>query len=158
MGRWGRQAGEMDMMQLAQAVDHLPSGFEVMRAEACAEGYRHLERLGVDWASRAMRFDREGEALFGAHMDGLPAGVGGLTIEAASPGAFRMRRIYVRPLFRRQGIGGRLALVLIERAFRNGELVTVNAGSDDAAAFWEALGFAPNLRDGYTHSLHRPRS
>jgi GNAT superfamily N-acetyltransferase len=69
-----------------------------------------------------------------------------------------MRRIYVRPLFRRQGIGGRLALVLIERAFRNGELVTVNAGSDDAAAFWEALGFAPNLRDGYTHSLHRPRS
>jgi GNAT superfamily N-acetyltransferase len=69
-----------------------------------------------------------------------------------------MRRLYVRPLFRRQGIGSKLALILVERAFRTGRLVTVNAGNVDAAAFWETLGFAPSLRDGYTHTLHRPRS
>jgi GNAT superfamily N-acetyltransferase len=153
MGRWGREAAEKDMMQLAQVIDDLPSGFEVMRAEACAEGYQHLERLADYWASRAMRFDGEGEALFAVHVDGSLAGVGGLTIEAAVPSAFRMRRLYVRPLFRRQGIGSKLAQILIERAFRTGRLVTVNAGNVDAATFWETLSFAPNLRDGYTHSL-----
>jgi GNAT superfamily N-acetyltransferase len=146
------------MMQLAHVIDDLPSSFEAMRAEARAEGYQHLERLAVDWASRAMRFDGEGEALLAMHVDGSLAGIGGLTSEAAVPDAFRMRRLYVRPLFRRQGIGSKLALILVERAFRTGRLVTVNAGNVDAAAFWETLGFAPNLRDGYTHILHHPRS
>jgi GNAT superfamily N-acetyltransferase len=146
------------MMQLVQVVNDLPSSFEVMRAEACAEGYQHLERLAVDWTSRAVRFDGEGEALLAVQVDGSLAGIGGLTSEAAVPGAFRMRRFYVRPPFRRQGIGGKLALVLIERAFRIGRFVTVNAGNVDGAAFWETLGFAPNLRDGYTHTLHHPRS
>jgi GNAT superfamily N-acetyltransferase len=77
--------------------------------------------------------------------------------EAAVPDAFRMRRFYVRPPFRRQGIGSKLALVLIERAFRVARLVTVNAGNVEAAPFWEALGFAPSLRDGYTHALRLPR-
>jgi GNAT superfamily N-acetyltransferase len=142
------------MVQLAQVIDDLPASFEVMRAEARAEGYRHLERLAADWASRAMRFNGEGEALLAAYVNGSPVGTGGLTNEPAMPGAFRMRRFYVRPLFRRQGVGSKLALNLVERALRIGRLVTVNAGNVDAPAFWEKLGFTPSLRDGYTHALH----
>jgi GNAT superfamily N-acetyltransferase len=119
-----------------------------MRAEACAEGYQHLERLAVDWTSRAVRFDGEGEALLAVQVDGSLAGIGGLTSEAAVPGAFRMRRFYVRPPFRRQGIGGKLALVLIERAFRIGRFVTVNAGNVDGAAFWETLALRQTCGTG----------
>ena len=141
------------MVQLVQVIDDLPSGFEAMRAEARAEDYRHLERLAADWASGAMRFDGEGEALLAAYVGGSLAGMGGLTHEPAVPGAFRMRRFYVRPPFRRRGVGSKLALILVERARRMGRLVTVNAGNVDAPAFWEKLGFTPSLRDGYTHAL-----
>jgi GNAT superfamily N-acetyltransferase len=130
------------MIRLAPVIDDLPHGFDAMRAEAAAEGYRHLERLAAEWASRAMRFDREGEALLAAHVNG----------------AYRMRRFYVRPPFRRQGIGRELALALIEPALRAGRLITVNAGNADAPAFWVRLGFAPDMRDGHTHVLYRVHS
>ncbi|HWF95185.1 MAG TPA: GNAT family N-acetyltransferase [Xanthobacteraceae bacterium] len=141
------------MIGLVEVIDDLPSGVEVMQAEARAEGYRHLERLAADWAARAMRFDSAGEALLAAYVNSSLVGIGGLTHEPAVAGAFRMRRFYVRPLFRRQGVGSELALILIEQAFRTGRFVTVNAGNVDAPTFWEKLGFAPSPRDGYTHAL-----
>ena len=125
-------------------------GFDALRAEARAEGYRFVERLAVDWTSCAMRFDREGEALLAAHQKGMLAGIGGLTIEPVVPDALRMRRFYVRAAYRRNGIGRKLAIALLERARSRSKLVTVNA-APASAAFWESLGFAPDIRDGHTH-------
>ena len=143
-------------MQFDRVIDNLPPGFDEMRAEASAEGYRHLERLALDWASGAMRFKGEGEALLAAHVQGALAAIGGLTIEPVVPGAFRMRRLYVREPFRRQGIGRRLAAALLEPALARGAVVTVNAGNIDAVPFWIGLGFTPDLQDGHTHVLCRP--
>ena len=78
------------------------------------------------------------------------AGIGGLTIEPVLAGALRMRRFYVRPLFRRAGIGRTLETALLGRAPTTGLLVTVNAGPG-SAPFWESLRFAPDMRDGHTH-------
>ena len=50
-----------------------------------------------------MRFDGNGEALLAAHVTGVLAGIGGLTNEPILPGALRVLRFYVRPLFRRAG-------------------------------------------------------
>jgi GNAT superfamily N-acetyltransferase len=61
-----------------------------------------------------------------------------------------MRRFYIRPPFRRAGIGRKLAAALLERARTTGLLVTVNA-APASVSFWEALGFAPDMRDGHTH-------
>jgi GNAT superfamily N-acetyltransferase len=97
-----------------------------------------------------MRFDRDGEALLAAYATGVLAGIGGLTIEPVLPRALRMRRFYVRPLFRRAGIGRKLATALLERARIIGVLVTVNA-APESVSFWESLGFAPDMRDGHTH-------
>ncbi len=60
--------------ELQPVIEDLPAGFDALRAEALAEGYRFVERLAADWMSRALRFDREGEALLAAHVNGVLAG------------------------------------------------------------------------------------
>jgi GNAT superfamily N-acetyltransferase len=136
--------------KLQRVIEELPTGFDALRAEARAEGYRFLERLATDWMSGTARFDRKGEALLCARVNGVLAGIGGLTIEPVVPDALRMRRFYVRLAYRRCGIGRRLATSLLERAWSASRLVTVNA-APASAVFWESLGFAPDLRDGHTH-------
>ncbi len=89
--------------------------------------------------------------LLAAYVDGVLVGIGGLTLEPAVAGASRMRRFYVRPPFRRHGVGRKLAATLLEYPRRVGRGVTVNAGTLDAPAFWRALGFMPDLRQRHTH-------
>jgi ATP diphosphatase len=150
-----REEAAQHGLRLARVMDDLPAGFGAMRANARAEGYRMLDTLAADWASRKTRFDREGEALLAAYVDGSLAGIGGLTLEPTIPGALRMRRFYVGAPFRRSGIGRRLAAGLLLQARQSGRMVTVNAATG-SEPFWEALGFAPDPRDGHTHIL-RPR-
>jgi GNAT superfamily N-acetyltransferase len=138
------------MPELLRVIEHLPEGFDALRAEARTEGYLFVDRLAADWQTRRMRFDGKGEALLAGHAAGILAGIGGLTIEPVLPGALRMRRFYIRPRFRRAGIGRELATALLERAQSTTRLVTVNA-APASAAFWESLGFAPDMRDGHTH-------
>ena len=143
----------IDLLELEPVTGDLPAGFETLRAEALAEGFRQVERLAAEWASRTTRFDREGEALFAARLNGVLAGIGGLTMEPVVPGALRMRRFYVRPKFRRSGVGRKLATALLEQRGRTGRLITVNAAAG-SIPFWEALGFKPDLREGHTHVLN----
>jgi GNAT superfamily N-acetyltransferase len=143
------------ILRLEPVIENLPSDFDGMRAEAHAEGYRFVERLATDWEAGTTRFDRDGEALLGAHMDGILAGIGGLTLDPVVSGALRMRRFYVRPSFRKHGIGHKLVEVLLEYPGRVGKVVVVNA-AQGSSAFWEALGFVPDPREGHTHILHMP--
>lgn len=122
----------------------LPDRLHALRAEAWREGHRFLERLASEWEASVARFDRPGEALLTAHLTGVLAGVGGLTLDSAVPGALRMRRFYVHSTCRRQGIGRRLAMALLARPGTAGRSVTVNAGTALAPVFWEALGFVPS--------------
>jgi GNAT superfamily N-acetyltransferase len=141
-----------DRLRLALVVEDLPAGFDVLRAEARAEGHLFPERLAGDWQSRTLRFDRKGEALLAAFCSEVLAGIGGLTIDPVVPEALRMRRFYVRAPFRRHGIGRRLATALLDQARRTGRPITVNA-APDSVRFWETLGFKPDRRDGHTHIL-----
>ena len=140
-------------VRLYRVVTELPAGFEELRTEARAEGYRHLERLADDWASGAIRFDHDGEALLVAHVGSEIAAVGGLTVDPAWPEALRMRRFYVAKRFRRCGVGRQLAAALLERAAQAGLPVTVNA-APAGALFWQSLGFVADERDGHTHILN----
>ena len=88
-------------------------------------------------------------------VDGTLAGIGGLTIEPVVSNALRMRRFYVRPTFRRSGIGRELVLSLLTRV-RLGQVVTVNT-AQHSGSFWEAMGFTPDKRDGHTHVLERTK-
>jgi len=140
------------MIRLERVVDTLPAGLDEMRAEARAEGHRMLDTLAAEWESGQNRFQREGEALFAAYLGDTLAGIGGLTTEPTIPGGYRMRRFYVRIACRRSGVARNLALRLLGGTFSH--TVTANAAGG-SESFWEALGFVPNRRDGYSHSLTR---
>ncbi|HXO01113.1 MAG TPA: GNAT family N-acetyltransferase [Stellaceae bacterium] len=141
------------MIRLERVIDALPAGFEKLRAEARGNGHRMLDTLAAEWSSGVARFDRPGEVLYAAYADNVLAGVGGLTLEPAIPGALRMRRFYVRIAHRRGGVGYLLAEQLLEGARRTCLPVTANAAAG-SEAFWEALGFVPDRRDGFTHILN----
>jgi GNAT superfamily N-acetyltransferase len=75
------------------------------------------------------------------------AGIGGLTIDPVIPAVLRMRRFYVRPAFRRRGVGRRLAAALLARA--GGRAITVNA-CPESFPFLGVSGF----RAGRTRWAH----
>lgn len=139
-------------VMMAPVVERLPARFDLLRQSARAEGHRNMDRLAQDWASGAQRFDAAGEGLLAALVVGELACVGGITIDPMFPGELCMRRFYVRAVFRRQGVGRQLAETLIA-GVRPGVHLVVNAGTQQAARFWEALGFMPEQRDGHTHTL-----
>ncbi|MBB4191310.1 GNAT superfamily N-acetyltransferase [Rhizobium aethiopicum] len=133
--------------------DRLPEAMTGLAHDARQEGHLHIGRLIDEWAAGDIRFARDGERLLGAFAGETLVGVGGMTIEPAMPEALRMRRFYVRPAMRGRGVGRMLALALLDHARRFCRCVTVHAGNDGAAKFWESLEFRPLDQDGYTHVL-----
>jgi len=138
------------MIRLEPVIDFLPDGFEMLRGEALAEGWNHIERLVAEWSSGEQRFRQPDEFLLVGFAGDAVAGVGGLTVDPVVATALRMRRFYVRAAFRRTGIGRALALRLLDRAHQASRPVTVHAGPG-SAPFWEALGFNEDVREGRTH-------
>ncbi len=141
------------MIQIAPIDADLPDGFDALRAEAHAAGFGMLDRLARDWETGADRYAREGEALLAARIDGALAGIGGLTHDPYVADALRMRRFYVAERFRRLGVASRLAEALLALPRGERTLITVNAGTADAPAFWEALGFVRAIGASHTHVL-----
>ena len=139
-------------MRLERVITELPAGFDLLRAEARAEGFRHVDRLADEWKAGTMRFDRQGEVFIAAHLHEDLAGLGGLTIDPSQPDALRMRRFYVRAPFRRAGIGRAIAEDLLAQARAFGRPVTVNAGAG-SEPFWLSLGFVSEVCNGHTHVI-----
>ena len=144
-----------EVVVIVRVVETLPDGFDVILQAAAAEGVGDMAMLAAQWAGGQQRFDAPG-ALFAALVDGDLAGVGGVTAEArAGEAAMRMRRLYVLPMFRRFGVGRRLAGAMMQQGFQAAPLLTVNAAASVAAGpFWEAMGFArTETMPGVTHAL-----
>jgi len=135
---------------------NLPVGFDALRNDAHCDGHSRMERLAADWATGVNRFAAAGEALFSASAAGELAGIVGMTIDGVDTAAMRMRRFYVRPGFRRHGVGCSLADVLLAQARRVAHRVLLNATTELAVRFWEAIGLVPDRRDGHRHVLRWP--
>ena len=147
----------ISLIQLVRIIDDLPDGFPALLADAASEGVGHMARLAEGWAGGDQRFDGDGEVLLGALLAGTLVGVGGLSVEpAATEPARRVRRFYVRPDFRRQGVARALASALIQEGLDQVDLLTVNAAASPAAPlFWEAQGFSSDTTGRWTHVLRR---
>ncbi len=136
---------------LLPVLTELPVGFNVLRSDARDEGHTNMERLADDWISGANRFEAAGEALLAAFVTEELTGVGGITRDPACPETLRLRRFYVRPAFRRLGVGRCLAHALIQKSRPLNKRLVLNAETDLAVHFWQALGFVEDRRDGHTH-------
>lgn len=144
-----------DVVVIVRVVETLPDGFDVILEAAASEGVRNMAMLARQWASGEQRFEDPG-ALFAALVEGELAGLGGVTVETgAGEPAMRMRRLYVLPVYRRFGVGRRLAGAMMQQGFQAAPLLTLNAAASAAAApFWESVGFErSDAVAGATHAL-----
>lgn len=112
-------------------------------AESEQAGWRFVRRLAEEWASGQNRFDRPGEALFAALVDGRMIGVCGLNVDpyAAGPGVGRVRHLYVRSDCRGLGVGRRLVGEVIEAARGRFDTLRLRTENPAAARLYERMGF-----------------
>ena len=117
-------------------------------------GLRFVRRLVEEWASGANRFDRPGEELFGAWVDGRVVGVCGLNVDpyTTTPKTGRVRHLYILPTSRRHGVGGQLVSEVIRVARGPFERLRLRTQNPAAARLYEALGFRP--RAGIADCTH----
>ena len=103
----------------------LPVDINLLRDDAKNENFNFIERLYVEWTENRNRFDKKGEMLICSFVNRQIAGLGGITVDPAIADALRMRRFYIRPAFRRLGLGKLLCETLIENARPSGKRITV---------------------------------
>jgi len=131
-----------------------PQGSTYSDAKADDEGIRIVSTVIDRWIDGTQRYDRPGEKLLVGRVGERIVAVGGLAWCPNVAGALRVRRFYVSPTARRQGIAQNLARELIDDSAGHPAVLTCNAMASDAAApFWESVGFLPVDADGITHRL-----
>ncbi len=134
-------------------MDHSPE-LVALADLALMEGVKNVSMLAEDFKTKRISLD-DGALILGAWQGTKLIGIGGRTWCPNVKGALRMRRFFVAPEARRQGIARVIAQMLLTDAEKHCELVTCNARASDAAPlFWEALGFDRSDLDGITHALH----
>ena len=142
--------GDSATVVVRQIVE-LPDQFEQFRLEADAEGFNMVSVLQDEWRSWTNRFERPGEILALATVDNEIAGIGGATQDFMDSNWLRMRRFYVRPAYRRRGIGRHIALFVLEHAKAFDRQIALHAAGPEAEAFWPTVGFTPIERENTTH-------
>ena len=131
-------------------------GFEPLQEASVAEGQRMLARLQENWDSGLNTFDRPGEILVGAIVDGSLVGVCGRNVDpfAGNTAAGRVRHLYVLPAHRGEGIGGQLVRFIVRDAADFFRFLNTRA-PPQAFEFYERLGFSPVLENStVTHRLY----
>ena len=130
------------MTSIAKVAELDMVALETLHAESVAEGYKFVGRLCDEWRSGMNRFGAPGEGVFVAqNLTGI-VGLCGLNRDpyVDDPSIGRVRHLYVRPSYRRQGIGRALVRTVMDAAsirFRRLRLRT----TPFAESFYRALGF-----------------
>jgi GNAT superfamily N-acetyltransferase len=138
---------------IERLIDPAPGSFDALVAESERAGYRFVRRLAEEWTSGANRFDRPGEALFAALIDGRVIGICGLNVDPYTTGGVgRVRHLYVLSAYRRLGVGRRLVARVVEAAKGRFDTLRLSTQNPAAAKLYERLGF--DRRAGATDHTH----
>lgn len=129
-------------------------GFDALRLESERQGHRMLLRFAENWRDGTNRFDRPGEQVVGAYVEGRLIGLCGRNRDPYDgfAGAGRVRHLYVALSHRRSGVGRALVERTIDGADAWFNYLNTNC-APEAAAFYERLGFAPISGAHVTHRL-----
>jgi ribosomal protein S18 acetylase RimI-like enzyme len=128
--------------------------FAELLAEASEDG-RFMYRLRDHWIDGSDRFDRPGELLLGAFIDGRLVGSAGISHDPYEPqeGLGRVRHVYVLTRCRGRGIAREMMRQLIEHARKHFDVVRLHTSNPAAVRLYESLGFTPASQGRETHRL-----
>jgi predicted GNAT family acetyltransferase len=129
------------------------SQVESLAAVARAEGFNFLDRLIDEWQNGTNKFEKPSEVIYGAFVDGNLIATAGLTFQRENLG--RVRRVYVHPNYRRQGIAKSLMNTVLSFAQEQYSTVVLYTETQEAREMYERLGFIPESPDGPDHATHR---
>ena len=138
-----------------------PDRVDDLLADSDAAGSRIVRRLADEWADGTNRFDRPGEALFGAWIAGRLVGVCGLNVDpyAGDDRVGRVRHLYVLTPSRRHGVGRQLVAHVIASAGDRFDSLRLRTRNEAAARLYLAMGFHACAEAGeFTHVLRLARS
>lgn len=143
-------------MRTIRKVQLFIPGFRELVQEASAEGFAFLQTAEHEWVSGENRFSKPGEAFYAVFVHEEPVAVGGVNQDhyLDTPEIGRLRRIYVRAPWRRQGIGTLLVSTMLAEARQSFHTVRLRADNSTAARLYETFGFAPCADPQATHILH----
>jgi GNAT superfamily N-acetyltransferase len=122
-------------------LEYLTVGSQRMR-EVYAMEMGSLEKMVADDLAHLVRFSPPGGRLLLCFVDGRPAGTASL--KALSAGMGEIKRMFVRPAFRRQGIGRALLTRLLDEAEQIGyQRLRLDSPIffEDAHRLYRSLGF-----------------
>ena len=133
----------------------LPSGLDALVTESEASEMSLVRRLADEWRDGSNRFDRPGEALFGAWVDDRLVGVCGLNIDpyARDDRVGRVRHLYVLAASRRLGVARALMAETLAAARGRFPTLRLSTSNPAAARLYESLGFRPVTQPHCTHVL-----
>ncbi len=131
----------------------LPEGFATLRAESQREGFHMLARMGAEWEAGTNRFALEGECLLGAFREKALVGCGGLNRDPyrLDRETGRLRRIYVAPAARRQGVASALLEALEAAARGHFTCLRLRTETEEAGFFYLRHGYRPVADETATH-------
>ena len=142
--------------RIERLVEVAPNLFDALVDESERQGYRFMRRLADEWASGANRFDRPGEALFAARIDGRLIGACGLNVDpyTTAMGVGRVRHLYVLSASRRLGVGEQLVAHVIDAASGRFGRLRLSTQNPAAARLYERMGFSRSAgASDHTHFL-----
>jgi GNAT superfamily N-acetyltransferase len=127
----------------------------VLVADSEQAGLRLVRRLVDEWRDGSNAFDRPGEAVFGARVDGRLVGVCGLNVDpyAGDERIGRVRHLYVLKATRRLGVARALMAEIIAAARGRFGTLRLSTTNPAAARLYESVGFRAIAGHHCTHVM-----
>jgi GNAT superfamily N-acetyltransferase len=154
--RWRRPRGWCLSTSRIERVNQLePTELDELVSQSLEEGFQFVQRLRDEYGSGVNRFDQPGEALLLAREASNVIAVIGLNLDPhGQSGVMRVRRFYVLPEHRGQGLGQKMLLEVIELArVAKAAFLELHTDKPQAARFYERNGFHALTSSNPTHRL-----
>ncbi len=122
----------------------LSDGIRALAAQAMVEGHQNIQTLVDEFETEINCFDKPGEGLFGAYRGNSIVGIGGVSVDPYDrlDVVARVRRVFVLPTARREGVATALMQQIEEMARRHFPKIQLFTASTTASRFYVNLGYS----------------